>query len=64
MKTDAIEIRVQPDEKAAFRDAAKISGISLSSWMRERLRRAAIRDLGEAGLQIAFLQNISEGGHS
>jgi uncharacterized protein (DUF1778 family) len=56
MKTEAIEIRVQPEEKTAFRDAAKVSGISLSSWMRERLRRAAIRDLGEAGQQIAFLQ--------
>ncbi|MGH6848081.1 MAG: DUF1778 domain-containing protein [Methylocella sp.] len=56
MKTESMEIRVQSDEKAAFKEAAAISGIPLSAWVRERLRRAAIKDLTEAGRQIAFLQ--------
>jgi uncharacterized protein (DUF1778 family) len=51
-----MEIRVQSDEKSAFKEAAAISGIPLSAWVRERLRRAAIKDLTEAGRQISFLQ--------
>jgi uncharacterized protein (DUF1778 family) len=55
MKTEAIEIRVQPTEKLAFREAAELAGISLSSWMRERLRHVAIRELREASRKIPFL---------
>jgi uncharacterized protein (DUF1778 family) len=55
MKTEAIEIRVQPSEKLAFKQAAEIAGISLSSWMRERLRWNAIRELEEASRPIPFL---------
>ena len=61
MKTVTIQIRLQPSEKAAFEQAAESAGISLSSWVRERLRRSAIRDLSEAGMQIAFLQEIKGG---
>lgn len=59
MKTMTLQIRLQPDEKEAFEKAAELAGIALSAWVRERLRRAAIRDLSEAGLQIAFLQNAN-----
>jgi hypothetical protein len=57
VKTEAIEIRVQPEEKLAFREAAEMSGISLSSWIRERLRKVAIRELEEASRPIAFLRD-------
>jgi uncharacterized protein (DUF1778 family) len=60
MKTDTLQIRLQPNEKEAFERAAQLAGIALSAWVRERLRRAAIRELGEAGQQIAFLQSILE----
>lgn len=60
MKTDTLQIRLQPNEKEAFEKAAQLAGIALSAWVRERLRRAAIRELGEAGQQIAFLQSILE----
>lgn len=56
MKTTTLQIRLEPSEKEAFEMAAQLSGIGLSAWVRERLRRAAIRDLTEAGKQIAFLQ--------
>ena len=34
MKTESIEIRVRPDEKAAFKGAANLAGIPLSAWIR------------------------------
>ena len=60
MKTETLQIRLQHKEKDAFEKAAQLSGIALSAWVRERLRRSAIRELGEAGQQIAFLQSILE----
>ena len=51
-----LEIRVDSAEKEAFRDAANLAGIPLATWARERLRRAAVRELEEAGEKIAFLK--------
>jgi hypothetical protein len=51
-----IEMRVDSAEKEAFRDAANLAGIPLSTWARERLRRAAIRELEDAAHRIAFLK--------
>lgn len=51
-----LEIRVDSAEKEAFRDAANLAGIPLATWARERLRRAAIRELEEAAHRIAFLK--------
>ena len=50
-----LEMRVASDEKQAFRDAADLAGIPLATWARERLRRAAVRELEEAAIPIAFL---------
>jgi hypothetical protein len=60
MKTDWFKLRIAPAEKAAFQEAAEIAGISLSAWVRERLRRTCIRELEEAGRKIAFLQPIED----
>ena len=49
-------VRVERTEKDAFRQAATLAGIPLSVWVRERLRRAAVRELEEAALPIAFLK--------
>ena len=57
-KADMLEIRLEPGEKDAFKDAAKLSGIPLSSWVRERLRRVARIELEEAGHRIAFLRGL------
>lgn len=59
-KTDVLLVRMTPGEKQAFKDAAELAGIPLSAWMRERLRRAARRELEEAGRRIAFLQYPNE----
>jgi uncharacterized protein (DUF1778 family) len=54
---DYLEIRVESAEKEAFKSAADLAGIPVSTWVRERLRRAAIRELEEAARPIAFLQS-------
>lgn len=57
LKTAWIKLRVSDVEKQAFEEVAGRSGLSLSAWMRERLRRAAIRELEEAERPIPFLQS-------
>lgn len=55
-KEQVILIRLSASEKAGFREAAEIAGIGLSTWIRERLRRAAVRELEEAGQVAPFLR--------
>jgi hypothetical protein len=52
-----VTIKVHPDEKLAFEEAAAFAGISLSGWIRERLRKVAREELKAAGLPVAFLVN-------
>lgn len=54
-KSESFLIRLKPEEKEAFKQSAKLSGLTLSSWVRERLRRAAVKELEEAAVPIAFL---------
>ena len=58
MKTTTLQIRLQPEEKQAFEEAAELSGIALSAWVRERLRGAAIRELEGVGRSAPFVRNI------
>jgi uncharacterized protein (DUF1778 family) len=51
-----IELRLSTAEKQAFRDAAEHAGIPLATWVRERLRRVAIRELENAERPVAFLK--------
>jgi predicted HicB family RNase H-like nuclease len=50
-----LEVRVESLEKRAFKDAADLAGIPLATWIRERLRQVAIRELEAAARPIAFL---------
>jgi len=54
LKNENILIRVEVDEKEAFKNAADLAGISLSSWVRERLRRVAVKELQEAAQPVPF----------
>jgi hypothetical protein len=56
MRTETMEIRVSPEEKAGFRDASRVAGIPMSAWIRERLRSAAVRELESASRPIPFLK--------
>lgn len=58
-KTETIQVRVTPEEKAGLFQAAEISGIPLSSWVRQRLRLAAIRELEGAGRRVPFIKPVS-----
>jgi predicted HicB family RNase H-like nuclease len=57
-RTEYLEIRLNENEKRAFQEAAQISGISVSTWVRERLRRAVIRELEEAGRPATILLGV------
>jgi uncharacterized protein (DUF1778 family) len=58
-KNQTIQIRLTAAEKAGFTEAADLAGIPLSSWVRERLRLTAIRELENAGRQIPFVNYSS-----
>ena len=58
MKSETVKIRLDIDEKRAFKKAADIAGISLSAWMRERLRPSAISELRRVDMTPAFLDKI------
>ena len=62
MKQKTIQIRLTDQEKAGFTEASDLAGISLSSWVRERLRLAAIRELEAAGQPIPFIERLSPKG--
>lgn len=55
---DLLAIRLESLEKETFSQAARVAGLSLSSWARERLRMSAIRELEQAGLRAAFLADF------
>ena len=42
-------------EKEAFQEAADMAGLSLSAWVRERLRRIVISEFKGAGKRIKFI---------
>lgn len=60
-KSEYIEMRVTVSEKEGFTLAADLAGISLSSWIRERLRLAAIRELEGGGRRVPFVPEIPIG---
>jgi predicted DNA binding CopG/RHH family protein len=57
-KTEYLELRLTDTEKKGFKQCAAFAGIPFSTWVRERLRRAAIRELEEAGQRIPFLSGL------
>jgi len=54
-KSEGVLLRMEPREKEGFTEAARLAGAPLAVWMRERLRRAAVRELKEAGREVPFL---------
>jgi uncharacterized protein (DUF1778 family) len=47
-QTAALRIRLFPEQEELIRQAAELAGISISAWIRERLIRAARREIGQA----------------
>jgi antitoxin component of RelBE/YafQ-DinJ toxin-antitoxin module len=55
-KTGYLEVRLDDEEKQAFKDAADLAGLALSTWVRERLRTVARKELDEVGKPVAFMK--------
>lgn len=53
-KSRQLRVRLEPVEDQAFTTAARLSGLSLSAWVRMNLREAAERRLTNAGRQIPW----------
>jgi uncharacterized protein (DUF1778 family) len=58
MKSESMQLRLRPEEKLAFQEAADLAGLPLSAWVRERLRRAARIELIEAHRSVPFAQRL------
>jgi hypothetical protein len=54
-KVEHLDIRLETQEKRAFKEAAELAGLALSAWIRERLRRAARKELEGSGRPVPFL---------
>jgi len=57
LRNEALLVRLESSEKEAFKDAADLAGIPLSTWVRERLRQVAVRELENAARPIPFLRH-------
>ncbi len=57
-KSETLQIRLTHQEKAGFLEASGVAGLPLSSWVRERLRLAAIRELEGAGRRVPFVKAV------
>lgn len=55
-KEGYLDVRLEPAEKEAFKNAADLAGLPLSTWVRERLRLAARRELEDADMVVPFLK--------
>jgi hypothetical protein len=64
MRTELMQLRLRPEEKMAFQEAAYLAGVPLSAWVRERLRYAAVRELEGAGRSVPFITPIPLQRHS
>ena len=55
-KTRFLQVRLLELERDGFAEAARLAGIPLSSWVRERLRVVARKELEEFGKTVDFLE--------
>ena len=55
IKAFRLDMRLDGLEKDGFRTAAELSGLDLSTWVRERLRLIARDELQQAGMDVPFL---------
>jgi predicted HicB family RNase H-like nuclease len=61
-RPEYLDVRLEPAEKQAFSRAAEVAGVSLSAWVRERLRAVARKELQEAGEPVPFLKRSAPQG--
>ncbi len=61
-KSERLYLRLEPEEREAFQQAADLTGLPLSTWVRLRLRLAATNELEAAGERVPFIAPIPLGG--
>jgi len=54
----SVLVRLTEEEKSDFDDSAEIAGITLSAWIRQQLRIAAIQELAKVGRRASFLKPV------
>lgn len=59
-KATFLQVRLDEAEKRAFNEAAELSGLALSAWVRERLRLLARKELEKVGRPVAFFNPPTE----
>ena len=59
LHSESLLVRLEANEKEAFREAADLAGVPLSAWVRERLRRVAMRELQKAARPVPFLRHVN-----
>jgi hypothetical protein len=50
----SVQIRLMADEKADFEQAAQLSGLSLSAWIRRLMRNGAREELAKVARKPSF----------
>ena len=55
-KSRQVRFRADPDEREAFDRAARMSGLTLSAWLRQVAREAADRRYASAGLKTPWME--------
>jgi hypothetical protein len=53
-----MEMWLHEAEKEAFVKAADAAGMTLSAWVRDRLRRASRKELENMEMPVAFLERL------
>lgn len=55
MRDYNLQVRMPVSERDSYKAAAEVSGLSVSSWVRDRLRKASRQELQSAGIKVPFL---------
>jgi uncharacterized protein (DUF1778 family) len=51
-----LRLRVEPKDRVVFERAARLSGLTLSAWVRQAMRASAARELRAAGEEVPWLR--------
>lgn len=54
-----LQVRLSKAEKETLAAAARVAGVSTSSWVRDRLRRTARQELQASGIKVPFLEEMA-----
>jgi uncharacterized protein (DUF1778 family) len=61
MKDYSLQVRLTQAERDTLKVAASAAGLSVSAWLRDRLRRAARTELQSSGIKVPFLEVEAHG---